>query len=57
MSETTPKESLPEEVENIILFLLKDNAFDRQFLLTTIEEYILRNIALESAARVVEKDI
>ena len=44
----TPGPSINDELDGqtqrIILFLLKDNAFDEQFLLTTIQEYITRSI-------------
>lgn len=36
-------EDLDDRTQEVILFLLKDNAFHEQFLLTTIQEYIHRN--------------
>ncbi len=41
---------LSKETQEVIRFLLRDNAFDSEFLLTAIQEYCLANSAKVRAA-------
>ena len=45
MTSTSRDDELAKETQDVIRFLLSDNAFDREFLLTAVQEYYHNNRA------------
>lgn len=43
MSYSVPEEELQKETQDVLRFLIRDNAFDIEFLITAIQEYYQNN--------------